>query len=144
MQSNVSMNTSYLNSFVVQESISLMFVALGLVIIGFAYGKLKTKDALYLHRWIMSGAIILSIISIALVMIPSLYIYYVTPEIDFFSNFSILQVIHSIEGIPTLALSLMFLFNRLPQPTKRWMRITAVLWIIGIALGAVVYYTMPS
>ena len=136
--------TTYMNNFLVQESISLMFVALGLAIIGFGYARLKTKESFQMHRWVMSGAIILTFASILFVMVPSLYFYYVTPSIDFFSNFSILQIIHSVLGIPALALSVLYLFNHLPQPTKRWMRITAALWIAGIVLGAVVYYTMPS
>ena len=137
-------STGYMNSFLVQESMSLMFVALGLAIIGFGYARLKTKESLQLHRWIMSGATILTIISIAFVMVPSLYLYYAVPNTDLFSNFSLLQLVHSIEGIPTLVLSGLYLINRLPQPTKIWMRITAILWVVGIALGAVVYYTMPS
>lgn len=59
------------------------------------------------------------------------------------SGFSILQIVHSAEGILTVALSLMFLFNKLPTPTSKWMKITAVLWIVGIALGTAVYYAMP-
>jgi hypothetical protein len=137
-------SASYLNSFLVQESISLMFVALGLVIIGFGYARLKTKESFQLHRWIMSGAIILNIASIAFVMIPSLYLFYTVPDINFLENFSVLQIVHSSLGFPTLALSVMFLFNQLPHPTKSWMRITAILWILGVVLGAVVYYTMPS
>jgi uncharacterized membrane protein YozB (DUF420 family) len=137
-------STGYINNFLLQESISLMFVALGLAIIGFGYARIRTKESMQMHRWIMSGAIILSIASIIFVMVPSLYIYYAVPEVDLFSNFSVLQVLHSILGIPTLALSLMYIFNRLPSPTKKWMRITAALWIVGVVLGAVVYYTMPS
>lgn len=135
---------SYLNSFLVQESISLMFVALGLAIIAFGYARLKTKESMHMHRWVMSGAVILLIASTLFVMVPSLFIYYAVPGTDLLGGFSVLQIVHSILGIPTLALSLLFIFNRLPQPTKRWMRITAALWIVGIAMGAVVYYTMPS
>ena len=135
---------SYMNAFLVQESISLMFVALGLAIVGFAYGRLKTDESLRLHRWIMSGAVILTMVSIGFVMVPSLWLYYAVPNTDMFSNFSILQIVHSVEGIPTLTLSILYLFNRLPKPTHRWMQLTAVLWVLGVALGAVVYYTMPS
>ena len=141
----MSMTTvPYLNSFLVTESITLMFVALGLSIVGFAYAKLKTPESLKLHRYIMSGAIILTFISMFAVMIPSLYFYYALPQGSLTSGFSILQIIHSIESIPTAALSVMFLANRLPQPTGRWMRIMAGLWLVSIALGAVVFYTMPS
>ena len=133
---------NYMNSYLVQESIALMFVALGLAIIGMGYARIKTKESFQLHRWIMSGAIILSLISIFFVMFPSLYIYY-TGGYSVTSGFSVLQIIHSIEGLPAVVLSVMYLFNDLPHPTKKWMRITAVLWLISIALGAAVYYTMP-
>ncbi len=135
---------NYMNSFLVQESISLMFVALGLAIVGFGFGRLKTKEALQLHRWILSGAIILNFISIFFVMFPSAFLYYINTSNSVSSGFSILQIVHSVEGIPAVILSLMYLFNDLPKPTKTWMRITATLWLTSIALGAVVYYTMPS
>jgi uncharacterized membrane protein YozB (DUF420 family) len=121
-----------------------MFVALGLAIIGIGYARLKSKEFLQLHRWVMSGAIILTLVSIFFVMFPSFYIYYITPSNNFSSSFSILQIVHSALGVPPVTLTVMYLFNDLPQPTKKWMKITAILWIMSIVLGAVVYYTMPS
>ena len=139
----MGINFNYLNSYLAQESISLMFVALGLAIIGIGYARLKTPDNLRLHRWMMSGAVILSLVSTLFVMLPSLYIYYSDPSYSVTSGFSILQIIHSIVGFPAAVLSIMYLFNDLPQPTKMWMRLTAVMWLMSIALGAAVYYTMP-
>jgi uncharacterized membrane protein YozB (DUF420 family) len=55
-----------------------------------------------------------------------------------------LQIVHSAIGVPPVILTVMYLFNDLPQPTKKWMKITAILWLVSIVLGAVVYYTMPS
>jgi len=121
-----------------------MFVALGLAIIGIGYARLKSKESLQLHRWVMGGATILTLISIFFVMFPALFIYYITPSNSFFSSFSILQIIHSVIGVPPVALTAMYLFNDLPQPTKKWMRITVALWLISIVLGAFVYYIMPS
>jgi uncharacterized membrane protein YozB (DUF420 family) len=138
------MAPSFVNSFLVQESISIMFVSLGLAIIGFGYAKVKTQEAMIMHRWVMSGAIILGIASMFFVMFPSLYLYYAVPEVDALSGFSVLQIMHSIVGVPTLVLSVMFLANRLPKPTKRWMQVMAALWIVGVVVGAIVYYTMPS
>jgi len=66
-----------MNSYLAQESIALMFVALGLAIIGIGYARLKTPESLKLHRWMMSGAVILSLTSIFLVMFLSLYFCYV-------------------------------------------------------------------
>jgi hypothetical protein len=110
---------SYMNSYLAQESIALMFVALGLAIIGIGYARLKTPESLKLHRWMMSGAVILSLISIFLVMFPSLYLYYSNPSYSTTSGFSILQIIRSVAGFPAAILSLMYLFNDLPQPTGK-------------------------
>ena len=144
MSMNMGTTFNYMNSFLVQESISLMFVALGLAILGIGYARLKSKESMQLHRWVMRGAVILTMVSIIFVMFPSLIIYYITPSISFISSFSILQLVHSAIGVPPVILTVMYLFNDLPQPTKKWMKITAILWIVSIALGAVVYYTMPS
>jgi len=133
---------TYMNSYLTTISISLMMVALGLAFMGIGYARLRTKESLQLHRWMMSGAVILSLISIFFIMVPSLWIYY-TGGYSLTSGFSILQIIHSVEGVPAVTLSLMYLFNDLPQPTRKWMRITAILWLTSIALGAAVYYTMP-
>ncbi len=133
---------SYMNSYLTTISISLMMVALGIAVCGIGFARLKTAESLKVHRWMMSGAIALSMISIFFVMFPSFYIYY-AGNYPLTSGFSILQIIHSAEGVPTAILSAMYLFNDLPQPTNKWMRITAFLWFAGVALGAAVYYTMP-
>ena len=144
MSMNMGSTFNYMNNFLVQESIALMFVALGLTILGIGYARIKNKESLQLHRWVMRGAVILTMIAIFFVMFPSLFIYYTTLSNSVLSGFSILQLVHSAEGVPAVILSVMYLFNDLPQPTKKWMKITAILWIVSIALGAVVYYTMPS
>jgi uncharacterized membrane protein YozB (DUF420 family) len=137
-------NWNYLNSFLVQESISLMFVALGLAILGIGYARIKTKESMQLHRWVMSSSVILVLIATGFVMVPSLFLYYIGLNNSVTSGFSVLQIVHSGIGVPATILGLMYVFNDLPQPTKKWMRIAAVLWIASIVLGAVVYYTMPS
>ena len=127
-----------------QESLMLIFVALGLGIIGFAFGKIKNKDSFQLHRWIMTGAVGLTLIGIMVVMLPSLVFVYINPNMNVTSTFSIIQIVHSIIGFPAMALTLIFAFNDLPKNTKKWMVITTVLWLTSIALGAVVYFTMPN
>ncbi len=144
MSMNAGPTFNYINPFLVQESISLMFVALGLAIIGVGYARIRTKESLQLHRWIMSGATVLTLASIFFVMVPSFFIYYDDLSNRFFSSFSILQIVHSAIGVPPLILTIMYLFNDLPQPTKKWMKLTVALWLISIILGAVVYYTMPN
>ena len=127
-----------------QESLILVFVALGLGIIGMGFGRIKSKDSFQLHRWIMTGAVALNLIAILVVMIPSLIFFYINPTATISSSFSILQIIHAVVGFPAFTLALIFAFNDLPRPTKKWMIITAVLWLTSIALGAVVYFTMPN
>lgn len=127
-----------------QESMTIIFVALGLGIVGMGFGKIKSKDSLRLHRWIMTGAVVLNLIAIFIVMFPSLYIYYITAGVDMFSSFSILQMVHGIIGFPAVTMALIFSFNDLPKQTRKWMIATAVLWVTSIALGAIVYFTMPS
>lgn len=144
MSMNSASGFNYLNSFLVQESIAIMFVALGLSILGIIYGRTKTKEFFHLHRWTMSGAIILTLVSIFFVMFPSFAIYYINPIVDVFSGFSILQITHFIIGIPTMILAATYLFNDLPKFTKKWMQITIILWLISMISGAIIYYTMPS
>jgi uncharacterized membrane protein YozB (DUF420 family) len=144
MSMNVGSTINYLTPSLVQESISLMFVALGLAILGIGYARLRSKESLQLHRWVMGGATVLTLVSIFFVMFPALIIYYIAPSVSFFSTFSVLQVVHSAIGVPPVILTVMYLFNDLPQPTKKWMKVTAILWLVSIVLGAVVYYTMPS
>ena len=144
MSMNVSSTLNYLTPSLVQESISLMFVALGLAILGIGYARLRSKESLQLHRWVMGGATVLTLASIFFVMFPALIIYYIAPSVSFFSSFSILQIVHSAIGVPPVILTVMYLFNDLPQPTKKWMKITAILWLVSIMLGAIIYYTMPS
>ncbi len=141
----MSMDTSsftYMNNYLTTISISLMLVALGIAISGIGFARLRTMEGQKVHRWMMSGGVILSLISISLVMFPSLFMYYLGGY-SITSGFSILQIIHSVEGAPAVALSLMYLFNDLPTHTRKWMRITAVLWITSVALGVAVYWTMP-
>ena len=127
-----------------QESLMLVFVALGIGIMGVAFGRIRSKDSFQMHRWIMTGAIGLNLISILVVMFPSLVFFYINPNVNATSAFSVLQIVHGIIGFPAMTLTLMFVFNDLPKNTKKWMVATAVLWLTSIALGAIVYFTMPN
>ena len=127
-----------------QESLMLIFVALGIGIVGMAFGRIRNKDSLQMHRWIMTGAVSLNLIAILVVMLPSLVFFYINPNMDPSSSFSILQIVHSIIGFPAFTLALIFAFNDLPTKTKKWMIITAILWFTSIALGGVVYFIMPN
>ena len=92
----------------------------------------------------MTGAVTLNLIAILVVMFPSLIFFYIDPNVSFSSPFSILQIVHTAIGFPAFTLALIFVFNDLPTKTRKWMIITAALWFTSIALGAVVYFTMPN
>lgn len=93
----------------------------------------------------MTSVIIMNIMSIFVVMFPSLISFYSDPVIpSMYSSFSNLQIIHSIVGIPTMTLGLSYAFNRLPKSTKMWMRVTTIIWLTSIILGAIVYFTIPN
>jgi uncharacterized membrane protein YozB (DUF420 family) len=127
-----------------QESLILVFVALGIGIVGMGFGRIRSKDSLQLHRWVMTGAVALNLIAILVVMLPSLVFFYIDPNVTVSSSFSILQIVHAIVGFPAFTLALIFAFNDLPRQTKKYMVITAILWLTSIALGAIVYFTMPN
>jgi uncharacterized membrane protein YozB (DUF420 family) len=134
----------YPNALLEQESLMLIFVALGLGIIGMGFGRIRNRDFLQVHRWIMTGAVTLNLVAIFVVMFPSLYSFYTAQNTNAYSGFSVLQIIHSVLGFPAITAALIFSFNDLPRGTRKWMLITAILWLTSIALGAIVYITMPS
>jgi uncharacterized membrane protein YozB (DUF420 family) len=144
MSMSTSSTSMVIPALLQQESLMLVFVALGLGIIGFGFGKIKNKDSLQLHRWIMTGAVGLTLIAALVVMLPSLVFFYINPNANVTSSYSFLQIIHGIVGFPAMTLALIFAFNDMPKNTKKWMVVTAILWLTSIALGAVVYFTMPN
>ena len=127
-----------------EVALTLMFVALGLGAIGIGFGRLREGSAFQLHRWIMTWAMAINLIVIFLVMFPSMFLFYTDPNVNAFSPFSILQLVHGVVGFPAVVLGLMYVTRDLPQNLKKWMKITAILWLATIAIGAVVYITMPS
>jgi uncharacterized membrane protein YozB (DUF420 family) len=120
-----------------EASLILMFVALGFGIVG-----ISLADSFKLHRLIMTGAVVLNLIAIFVLMFPSIFLYYINLNNSVSSPLSALQIIHAAVGFPAVTLSLMYVFNDLPQPTRRWMITTAALWVVNIALGVLVYLTI--
>ena len=82
--------------------------------------------------------------AVFLAMLPSLFSFYVPPNVKMVSPFSMLQLIHGGVGFPAIVLGLIHATGDLPTDTKKWMRLTAVLWLTSIAIGVSVYITMPS
>jgi uncharacterized membrane protein YozB (DUF420 family) len=130
-------------SVVSQITLTLMLVVLSMVLIGIGFGFLiKSKEGRLEHKWVLSASLVLTLGAILLVMLPAMTRYYLDPDVDFFSSLSIITIIHGIVGLPTIATSLIYAFGHLPKKTKKWMRITAFLWIISTLLGILLFLQM--
>ena len=126
-----------------QFTMTLMFIVLGILLIGIGYGfLLKNKESLLQHRWAMTVAIILALLAIFFVMVPSFVKFYIDPDVEVFSTLSIMTVVHGIIGLPAIVIGVIYAFGDLPQKLKNWMRWTAALWIISLAVGVLVFLEM--
>ena len=121
----------------------LMFVVLGLLLNGMGFGRVvKTKESLLYHRWILSAAVVLTLLAVFLVMLPSAFRFYIDPDVMSFSNVSITTAIQGIVGVPAVAIAVICAFGDLPLKVRKWMRLTASLWIADIGLGVVLFLQM--
>ena len=126
-----------------QTVLTLMFVVLGILIVGVGFGYVgKNKEAILQHRWTLTTMLVLTLITVFLVMAPTMYRFYTDPDVMVFSSISITQIIHSAVSIPALATAAIYTFGRLPKNVKRSMRWTAVMWIASMALGVLVFLQM--
>jgi uncharacterized membrane protein YozB (DUF420 family) len=128
-----------------QTALTVMLVALGLVFVGVGFGRFtKTKESLLQHRWTLTAAVALTLGAVFLVMLPSAFVYYVDPDVQFFSSLSITTIVHSVVGVPAVVTALIYVFGDLPVKVKKWMRVTAVLWMTVLALGVVLFLQMQE
>src|SRR5512135_729255 len=126
-----------------QATLMIMFVVLGIVLIGVGFGKIaKTKESLMQHRWALTAAVALAFIAVFTVMVPSTFRFYIDPDLMLFSNMSITTMIHGVIGVFAVATGLIYALGDLPVNVKKWMRTTAVLWLADIAIGVVLYLQM--
>jgi uncharacterized membrane protein YozB (DUF420 family) len=126
-----------------QATLMLMFVVLGLLLNGIGFGRIvKTKESLLHHRWIISAAIVLTALAIFLVMLPSAFRFYIDPDVMIFSKISITTIVHGVIGVPAVVTALLYAFGDLPVKIRKWMRITAALWIADLIFGLVLYLQM--
>ena len=125
-----------------QVTLTLMFVVLGILLVGIAFGLVKNKESFLQHRWSMTAAIFLALIAIFFVMIPSAFRFYVDPDVEFFSTLSILTIIHGFIGVPAVVIAVIYAFGDLPLRVKQWMRRAAVFWVVSFVFGAIVFLYM--
>jgi len=126
-----------------QATLSLMFVVLGMLLMGVSVVFVaKTKERILQHRWILSAVIALALGAIFLVMIPAAFTFYIDPDLEFFSSLSYTTLVHGILGVPALTTAIIYAFGDLPQNVRKWMRITVFLWIADLMLGVVLFVQM--
>lgn len=126
-----------------QTALTLMFVVLGIIMIGIGFGRLaKTKENLQLHRWVLSVGVVLTSAVIFFVMLPAAFRFYIDPDVEVFSSLSIVTIIHGILGFPAIVMGMIYAFGDLPDNVKKWMRWTASFWVIGIASGTFLFLLM--
>ena len=94
-----------------------MLVVLGIVLMGIGFGRLsKTKPSLLQHRWLLTVSVALTLGVIFLVMAPSLFRFYIDPDLQFLSGLSITTLIHAAVGLPAVVTAL-FTFSAICQLT---------------------------
>jgi hypothetical protein len=126
-----------------QATLTLMFVVVGVLLMGIGFGVLvKNKISLLQHRWAMTIVVGLTLTVIFLVMLPSAYSFYTDADLQLFSGLSILTLIHGLLGAPAITIGVMYAFGDLPQKVKYWMRWAAVFWAISLILGVLVFLDM--
>ena len=122
-----------------------MLVVLAIAMLGIGFGRLtKSKESLRQHRWTLTTAIVLALVAIFFVMIPSFFVFYIDPDVQVFSSLSITALIHSGLAVPAIISAIVYAFGDLPVNVRKWMRLTATLWIATTVFGVVLFLQMVS
>lgn len=127
-----------------QTVMSAMFVSLGVFLVGMGFGYVtKNKEGLLQHRWVLSSAVALTLCAVFFGMLPSLIRYYGDTDVEFFSALSAVTILHAVVSAPAIIIATYYVFGVLPQKNlKKWMRLTAALWIASFAIGVFLFLQM--
>ena len=126
-----------------QTVLTLMFVALGILLVGLGFGYVvKSKENLLQHRWMLTTVLILTLVPVLFVMVPTMYRFYIDSDVQVFSSISILQIIHGAVAVPALTTAIVYASGKLPKNVRKGMRWAAVLWIASMILGVLVFLQM--
>lgn len=119
-----------------------------LVIIGYTLFRNKKFNW---HAQLMTIAFFMIITSFLLVMVPSLWMSYTTFLDPTTAVFDASSIIHIPLGLAGLVLGGFLVMRwarndyKLTNMKAKWlMRSTAVLWVMNVLLGSVIYFTMSS
>jgi uncharacterized membrane protein YozB (DUF420 family) len=127
-----------------QTVMSAMFVSLGVFLVGMGFGYVtKNREGLLQHRWVLSSAVALTLCAVFFGMLPSLIRYYGDTDVEFFSALSAVTILHAVVSAPAIIIATYYVFGVLPQKNlKKWMRLTAALWIASFAIGVFLFLQM--
>jgi len=126
-----------------QVTLAVMLVVLGIVLMGIRYARLpKNKQTLLQHRRSLTAAVALTLGLVFLVMAPTFFRFYVDPDVEFFSSLSTTTLIHVAIALPAIVSGLVYVFGDLPTNVRKWMRLTASLWIAALIVGVILFLQM--
>ena len=114
----------------------LQLAIFALLLTGVLY--LKRRADIKKHRLFMGLATILQAFAIVLIMGRSFFSYVGFLVERFYQVTPIVTWVHGITGGLAVVLGIIFLLRH-PRKIRRWMRITAVLWVISLTLGTFYY-----
>jgi uncharacterized membrane protein YozB (DUF420 family) len=130
---------------VATSSLILQLIVLGLLLLGFNF---KRKKLYRQHGFLMSAAVLIHLISILVVMVPS-FGAIVFFETGLSTYIVVLSIVHGLLGLSAFILGLWLVafwrFRQSPQKCftkKKAMRLTIILWITAIILGAILYFIL--
>ncbi len=122
-----------------QATLTLMFVVLGVLLIGIGFGFLaKNKESLLQHRWSMSVAIVMASAAIFLVMVPSAFKFYIDPDVEFFSTLSIMTIIILIASAKAIIIALYYQHLRYEGIRLAVLPLAAIVALAALAITAII------
>ena len=117
----------------------LQIVILAVLLIGVQLVKDKSAKGQKSHWTLSATAVVLIVVSLALVMAPSFYAYLSGPpgSLDAFTMATALG--HAFFGTLTLIIGVAFVLNKKPKNQRLWMKIQASFWFVAFLLGLLLY-----
>ena len=120
---------------------------LGILVVGFNFGRRKEFGNLQKHWETMAAASVLNLVGFVFVMAPAFWSFLDKKSpVELQSIWTLTSLPHAmlgiLEGLLILSLGALFFTNRPPKNTKTWMRVMFLIWITNIALGISLYMQM--
>lgn len=116
----------------------LQFIILIILLVGVKFGKEKTVSSLKRHGNTMTLAVILNAVSILLVMGPSFVENLGAVLAELSQRGFPLTLVHHSFGLIAEILGIILVFKKFGT-VRVWMRVTAAVWFVSLALGIVFY-----